>query len=123
VLLNRGVYNRSRKTARGISRPIPVEEIGSSAEPVPSSRQSKKLPPVLFSSTISSGFVENTSLLGFVSQKAPSASSQVDVERRGHVFASALSLQTLQFVHSAVELPVLVGAASFFASSKGENCG
>ena len=41
-------------------------------------------------------------------RKKLSRSSQVNVERRWDCFAPALSLQTLQLVHGAIELPVQV---------------
>jgi hypothetical protein len=37
-----------------------------------------------------------------------SSPPQIDVERRRHCFAPALSLPTLQLVHRAIELPVQV---------------
>jgi hypothetical protein len=47
-------------------------------------------------------------LLGFVSQKALAPPTQINVERRRHVFASALPLHSLQLVHGAIELSVYV---------------
>ena len=52
-------------------------------------------------------FVEKEPFLALFRKKL-SRSSQVNVERRWDCFAPALSLQTLQVVHSAIELPVQV---------------
>jgi hypothetical protein len=38
-----------------------------------------------------------------------SPSLQIDVERRGHVFSSALPLEALQLVHGAIKLLVQMG--------------
>ena len=60
----------------------------------------------IFNADLSTSLVEKKGLLGFVSQKPLAPLTQVDVERRRHVFASTLPLQTLQLVHGAIKLPV-----------------
>jgi hypothetical protein len=56
--------------------------------------------------------IENKSLLGFVSQEL-SFPPQVDIERRGHSFASAQPLQSLKLIHGAIQLTVQMSLVKY----------